>query len=262
MHLGLIGYGSIASTLLGLLDDRVKRITVLARAGRATVARTALPGVKAVDDVAELIAAGPDLVIECAGHAAVRDAGVPLLRAGIDVVVVSIGALSDDGLHEALRTAATQGKARMILPAGAVGGVDLLAALSGTGQVKVRYTGTKPPAAWRGTPADHLVDLDALVVPTPIFAGSAREAAQAYPKNANVAATLALAGAGFDATHVMLVADPTASGNTHSYSVRTPAANFEIRIDSQPSAGNAKTSVATIYSVLREIRNFLGPVVI
>ena len=66
----------------------------------------------------------------------------------------------------------------------------------------MRYRGAKPPAAWAGTPAAGIVDLDALEAPRVFFTGTAREAATAYPKNANVAATLALAGAGFEATAV------------------------------------------------------------
>ncbi|MGP6086377.1 aspartate dehydrogenase [Antarctobacter jejuensis] len=261
MQLGLIGYGSIASTLAGLLGDDVS-LTALARPGRGAAASQALPGATVVEDVEALIAAEPDMVVECAGQAAVRDSVPALLRAGIDVVVVSIGALADDTLHADLKHAATEGGARVILPAGAVGGIDLLSALSASGEAHVRYTGTKPPAAWKGTPAEDKLALDTLAEATVFFKGTAREAALGYPKNANVAATLALAGGGFDRMQVSLVADPAAPGNLHAYAVETPAARYEIRIENKPSTGNVKTSAATIYSVLREIRNRIGPMVI
>lgn len=256
MHLGLIGHGAIGGGILADLPEGVSRVTLLVRPGRVAPA-----GVTAVGDPASLLSARPDLVVECAGHGAVRDAVPGLLRAGIDTVVVSVGALADAGLETALRAAAAGG-GRLILPAGAVGGIDLLSALSGAGPVEVRYTGTKPPAAWRGTPAEALLDLDALSAPATFFEGTAREAASAYPKNANVAATLALAGAGFDATRVALVADPAAPGNLHACEVRSGIARFEIRVENRPSAGNARTSAATIHSALREIRNRIGPVVI
>jgi len=130
------------------------------------------------------------------------------------------------------------------------------------GKLEVSYRGIKPPAAWSGTLADKLMDLDHLSEETVIFSGSAREAASNYPKNANVAATIALAGAGFEATQTELVADPKATGNIHEYSVDCPLAHYTFRVESQPSSGNAKTSVTTVYSIMREITNRIGPIVI
>lgn len=106
------------------------------------------------------------------------------------------------------------------------------------------------------------MDLDRLTEATVFFAGTARQAARSYPKNANVAATLALAGAGFETTKVELVADPDAPGNGHAYEVQSPLARFSVTIENAASGGNAKTSVATVYSVLREIERVRAPVVI
>jgi len=272
MRLGLIGFGNIATALLGLLAEGapLEHLSVLVRPGAAPEARRRLNGELAaaargrrlVEDAAGLLADRPDLVVECAGHAAASAHAPAVLRAGVDVVLVSVGALADPALEAALRAAAAEGGARLVLPAGAVGAIDLLAALGAAGGLAVRYRGTKPPAAWAGTPAAGILDLAALAEPKVFFAGTAREAALAYPKNANVAATLALAGAGFEATEVELVADPSAPGNVHEYSVASPLANYTIRIENQPSPGNAKTSATTIYSVLREIRNRRGPVAI
>jgi aspartate dehydrogenase len=126
----------------------------------------------------------------------------------------------------------------------------------------VTYHGIKPPKAWAGTPAEQLCDLGRLTERTVFFRGTAREAARDFPRNANVAATLALAGAGFEATRVELVADPAAPGNVHSYDVRSKVAKFRVEIENLPSSGNVKTSVSTVYSVLREIRNRMESVVI
>lgn len=272
MRLGLIGFGNIATTLLGLLAEGapLEHLSVLLLPETAEGARRRLDGdLKAVakgytlvEDAAGLLADRPDLVVECAGHAAAAAHGPAVLRAGTDLVLVSIGALADPALEASLKTAAAEGGARLVLPAGAVGAIDLLSALGASGELKVRYRGTKPPAAWAGTPAAELLDLATLKEPKVFFSGNAREAATAYPKNANVAATLALAGAGFEATEVELMADPSAPGNVHEYSVASPLATYTIRIENKPSAGNAKTSATTIYSVLREIRNRLGPVAI
>lgn len=273
MRLGLIGFGNIATTLLGLMRQTglsVEDLTVLTLPEFADETRTRL-GAEFVDVAKDcgvvagaegLLSAQPDLVIECAGHAAVTAHVPPVLRAGTDVVIVSIGALADAALEASVRTAAAEGGARLILPAGAVGGIDLLSALGAAGGLRVRYRGTKPPKAWAGTPAEGLLDLPGLDERSVFFTGNARQAATDYPKNANVAATLALAGAGFEETQVELVADPEATGNSHEYSVESPLARYSIRIENQASAGNAKTSVTTVWSVLREIRNRIGPVAI
>ncbi len=269
MHLALIGYGNIAQSLMRLMSEpaapRPTRLTVIARPGRTDAARAALGDRLAYDVVEntdELLAAAPDFAIECAGHQAVAGTVVPLLRAGVECVVVSVGALADRALEAELHAAAGAGGVRMILPAGAIGGVDVLAALALGEDVSVTYRGIKPPAAWAGSAAEENINLNMVDRPHVIFSGTAREAASAYPKNANVAATLALAGAGFEETEVTLVADPDAPGNVHAFEVRAPSARVEMRIENLPSPGNARTSVSTIYSVLREVRNRIGPIAI
>lgn len=259
MRVGLIGYGNIGAALADLIArdrglDQVT-LTVLVRSGRETPFAT-------VYDPAALVAAAPDLVIECAGHGAVAGMGPDCLAAGLDTVIASIGALADASLHDRLITAAKAGGARLILPAGAIGGIDLLSALRPSGIASVIYEGRKPPAAWLGSPAEKACDLKDLQSATVFFEGTAREAALAYPKNANVAATLALAGTGFDETRVRLIADPDASGNTHSYSVTSGGADYRVEITGKPSPDNPRTSMATVYSLWREVANLRGPVAI
>lgn len=263
MHLGLIGYGTIARALLGVLAREgaaPARATVLTRPGGASAARAALaqdlPGrARVVTDAAALVAAGPDLVVECAGQSAVASHAAATLRAGIETMVVSIGALADPGLLAALERAAAEGGGRIILPAGAMGGIDLLSALRPSGITAVVYTGRKPPMAWAGTPAEDRLNLSTMTEPAVFFTGNARAAATQYPRNANVAATLALAGIGFEDTQVRLVADPGISRNVHEVSVTAGAADYTIRIEGHPSPGNPKTSLTTVYSIAREVMN-------
>lgn len=274
MRLGIIGFGNIASTLLDLLQQSnnatLEHLAVLCRSEQVDETRSQLAGANAgvahsvsvVTDAAGLVASDCDLVIECAAHQAVCDHVPALLKSGTDVVLVSIGSLADAQMEDTLRSAAVAGGSRLILPSGAIGGIDLLSALRAAGDVKVAYRGTKPPAAWRGTPAESALDLPSVQGSTVFFSGDARAAATEYPKNANVAATLALAGGGFEATRVELLADPQAPGNIHEYTVSSKVANYSIRIENLPSANNAKTSIATVYSVLREISNRMGPVAI
>ena len=255
MHLGLIGFGNIGQALLRVLAQEgsaPERLTMLVR----DPGRLALPaGADVVRVGVALAAARPDLVIECAGQGAVAAHVPDCLSGGCDTVVASVGALADDALHDTLRAVARAGKARLILPAGAVGAIDLLAALRPSGIARVRYTGRKPPLAWAGTPGVSGLDLGALPDAVTIFEGTARDAARLYPKNANVAATVALAGMGFDLTEVRLVADPAVSRNIHELSVQAGAADFTVKIEGHPSPDNPRTSLATVYSLARAVFN-------
>ena len=123
-------------------------------------------------------------------------------------MVISTGALADDDLRQRLCAVGSKHGAKVLIPAGAIAGLDGLGALKVSGLERVKYTSTKPPAAWHGTPAAEAWDLDTLTERKVIFSGIARDAARLYPKNANLAATVALAGLGLDDTEIELVADP------------------------------------------------------
>jgi len=218
MNIALIGCGAIGTALLECIKDdadlRVAAIVVPLEgtdAAQATGERLA-PQAAVVQAVP---GQGIDLVLEAAGHAAIEQHVVPALTRGVPAIVASVGALSAPSLLESLEAAARAGKTQVQLIAGAIGAIDALAAARIGGLDNVTYTGRKPPLAWSGTPAESAHDLSALKEETVIFAGTAREAARLYPKNANVAATVSLAGLGLDATQVRLIADPQVHENVH-----------------------------------------------
>jgi aspartate dehydrogenase len=193
-----------------------------------------------------------DVVVEAAGHEALTHYGTAALDQGSDLVVVSIGALAHQELWDSLRAAARRSK--IILPAGAVVGIDALAAARRGGVDEVFYAARKPPASLSSTlPTDK---------ETVVFEGNAREAALAFPKNANVAATIALAGVGFDDTRVRIVADPTVAENIHELKVRGAFGSFSMRVAGRPLPSNPKTSSLSAMSVLRCIENRQSAIVI
>ena len=140
------------------------------------------PSLDFVTTTAALIAANPDLVVECAGHSAVRDHVATILQAGQDVVIASIAALADEPLSDQIIVAERAAKSRIILPNGAIDGLDMLRALVLAGDVDVTYRGVKPPAAWKGSRAADLVNLDKLERAETFFVGPGRDAAIAFPK--------------------------------------------------------------------------------
>lgn len=249
LRIAFIGDGSIGRAARTALAANFALGPHLVRAGRGN-------GGDHVEQLGQLLAARPDLVVECAGHEAVRLHGAAVLRAGIPLMIVSIGVLADRVIEAELRAAEAEGGARLILPAGAIGGMDALAAAKLGGLERVTYRAIKPAAAWKGSPAEQAVELDALAAPTVFFRGTAREAAIAFPKNSNVAATVALAGLGFDATTVELVADPHSCRNVHEICFEGSDGTGRIEIEGRPSPDNPRTSLLTAHSVAREVLNF------
>lgn len=261
---GLIGCGGIARDVVTAVqtEKTVHIVGALARPGRAAAARSRLAGIEIVETLDALIARKPTLIAEVAGQSAVTEHGEAVLHAGIDLVVISVGALADPALLARLKAAAIAGHARILLPAGAIGGIDAIAAMKVAGLTLVRYRSRKPPAAWRGSPAEHVADLGALTERTLLYTGSAGEAALRYPQNANVAAAVALAGLGFEATKVELVADPAAPGNVHEIEAEGAAGRFAIQLEGKPSRSNPKTSALAAMSVARALINAGATIVI
>jgi aspartate dehydrogenase len=267
MPVALIGCGGIAQDVLTVLrsaDDtnRVRIVGALARPGRTAAARNGLVEIDVVTSLDELLSRRPALVAEVAGQGAVVEHGEAVLRRGVDLLVISIGALADMSLLARLRSAAEDCNSRILLPAGAIGGIDAIAAMRLAGLATVRYRSRKPPAAWRGSPAEQVTDLGTLTRQVVLYKGTAGEAALLYPQNANVAAAVALAGLGFDATEVELVADPDAPGNVHEIEAEGAAGRFAIQLQGKPSRSNPKTSALAAMSVARALINAQATIVI
>lgn len=256
----IVGFGAIGKRVAALLREgggRGRVATVLLRPGSAAAGAAEGAGLRVVTDPAALLSSGPGLVVECAGQEALAAHGPALLGAGVDLVAASIGALADAALERALKQAAQRSGAALLLPAGAVGGIDALAAMRLAGLERVTYRSRKPPAAWAGSPAEDLVDLTALTEPAVFYRGAARAAAARFPKNANVAATVALAGLGFEATAVELVADPGSGANVHEIEAEGASGRFSIRLEGRPDPDNPRTSALTALSLVRAVRNHL-----
>jgi aspartate dehydrogenase len=264
---GLIGCGGIAQDVVTALrgeeiGDEVQIVGVLARPGRSDAARRKFSDIDVFEAIDDLVERGPDIIAEVASQQAVADYGEAVLGGGIDLLVISVGALAEPALLDRLKGAAQATHRRVLLPAGAIGGIDALAAMRVGGLTSVRYRSRKPPAAWRGSPAEQVVDLDTLAKPTVLYTGSAREAALLYPQNANVAAAVALAGLGFERTQVELVADPDAPGNVHEIEAEGVAGRFAIQLQGRPSRTNPKTSALAALSVARALVNEQAAIVI
>lgn len=256
-RIALIGWGAIGQGIARVLAAQnrtdVGLVAILVRDKAQLASQFQAQAALFVDSLDALLAAQPSLVCECAGHGAVDAYAEAVLRAGVDTLLVSVGALSDATRAHRLETAAAQSGSQLLLAGGAVGGLDWLSAARTAGLVAVTYRGRKPPMAWAGTVAETLLDLSTMESAQVFFTGTAREAANAFPKNANVAATVGLASMGMDATRVELIADPAVTDNVHEIEAKSAAGTMHIRLSGKPDPLNPRTSMITAHSVVRVI---------
>ena len=243
----LIGFGAIAEEMLRSLElrgDLPALAGVLVRAPRLAQAREqAADRFAVVESIEALLDLEPGVVIECAGHGAVTEYGARVLERGALLLVASVGALATPGLAAQIQGAAAPG-AQILIPSGAVAGIDGLLAARTAGLSRVSYTSVKPPQAWQGMPAERRETF---------FEGSAREAALRYPQNANVGATVAFAGLGLDRTRVSLVSDPQASGPLGIIEAEGDFGRMRFETLAYASR-NPKTSTLTAHSLLMALR--------
>ncbi|NVK43003.1 MAG: aspartate dehydrogenase [Oceanospirillaceae bacterium] len=258
-HLMMIGFGAMAREVVALLPDDLKlRWLVVPANGVAAVQAELGDGVRvisAVDALNEACDGTPDLVVECAGQGAIREHGEAVLSRGWDLGVISVGAFADSALLDRLQSAAVAGNAHIYALAGAIAGIDGIAAAKEGGLDEVVYTSRKSPKSWKGSPAEQLVDLDSINEPTVFYRGTAREAALQFPANANVAATIALAGIGMDETRVELMVDPGIARNQHQIRACGRFGEMKIELSGLPLESNPKTSTLAALSVVRACRH-------
>jgi aspartate dehydrogenase len=250
----LIGFGAIGQAILARLQHHtaVRVNSVVVRPAQVQKLQQQLGN--AVQVSAE-VPPGCQLLLECAGHEALTLHVVPALEKGIECAVLSVGALSDPELLAKIEAAAVRGGTQIHLLSGAIGGIDAIAAAKLEGITSVTYIGRKPPAGWKGSAAETLIDLNRISTAQVFFNGTARQAAALFPKNSNVAATVSLAGIGLDKTTAQLIADPNVTENIHEVEVIGAFGIMKLSMQGKPLAENPRTSALTVMSALRFLNN-------
>jgi aspartate dehydrogenase len=254
-RVALAGLGAVGAELARAITHDLGTATVTAVAvrdvGRARALLDALGCDAAIVPLDEL-GEHADVVIEALPPELLREVAAPALERGVDVVVLSCGALLD--AWDLVDVAAANG-ARLHVPSGAVLGLDGIRAAAEGPIRSVRIVTRKPVAGLLGGAyvTAHHPDLADLTAARLVFAGSARAAIAHFPANVNVAVAVSLAGIGPDRTQVEIHADPTVTRNTHLIEVDAEAARFSITVEGVPSA-NPRTGRLTALSVLALLR--------
>jgi aspartate dehydrogenase len=254
------GLGAIGLTLARALDAGVEGLRLVAVSARDRQKAAAnLARFKAPPAIVGLsgLAAEAEIVVEAAPAAVFEQIVGPAVARGRIAVVSSVGALLPR-MHLVEQAKAAGG--RIIVPTGALLGLDAVRAAAEGAVESVTLVTRKPPRGLAGAPylEEHGIDVLAVIAPTRIFAGSAREGAKGFPANVNVAAALALAGIGPDRTRLEIWADPTVTRNTHTVTVEADTVRLTMTIENVPSAENPRTGRITPLSLLACLRGLVS----
>lgn len=261
MTVAIAGLGAIGLPLARALDAGVDGLHLIAVASRDKVkARASLAGFQAPPRIVEIAdLAEADIVVEAAPSAIFEQIAMPVLEAGRIFIPSSAGALLPR-MH--LAKLARRTGARIVVPTGALLGLDAVRAAAEGPIDSVSIETRKPPMGLIGAPylEKHGIDVMDLTQPLLVFQGNALDAAAGFPANVNVAAALALAGIGPIRTQVRIWADPGITRNIHTIHVEAEAARFTMTIENVPSIQNPKTGRLTALSLLACLRGLVSTV--
>jgi aspartate dehydrogenase len=260
LRVGLAGLGGVGLEVARkLIDGVVPGLTLVAVSVRdADKARRNLPQLG--DMIAlrtyETLADDCDIVVECLPPEHFRDIAISAIDKGRLFMPLSVAQLLDN--WDLVARAKEKG-ARILVPTGALIGLDAVRAAAEGNIKSVTMITRKPPGGLDGAP--HLVknniSVKNLKEPLKVFDGSAREGARGFPANVNVAAALSLAGIGPDRTRLEIWADPALTRNTHRIEVESEVARFSMSIEGVPSA-NPRTGKIVALSTLAALRGLVS----
>ena len=262
---GIGGLGTVGFEVARRIDGgEIDGLTLCAVSARDHArARERIAGFRTPVDVvaAGELAEHADIVVESAPAAVFREIAEPPIRAGKTLVAISAGALLD---HADLVEIARATGAQIVVPSGAVMGLDAVRGAAESGIESVTMITRKPPRGLAGAPylVEHGIDVGGLDAPLKVFEGSAREAARGFPANVNVAAALGLAGVGPQDTRIEIWADPGVTRNTHEIRLEAETVRFHLRIENVPSRENPRTGRSVAPSVVAALRRFVAPLVV
>lgn len=265
LRLGIAGLGAIGMAVARKIDSGavpgIALSAIAVRDRQKAAAKLAdfqsKPQVMSLSDLAD----HADVVLECVPGALFAEVARPTIEKGRIFMPLSVGQLLE---HMDLVERARVTGARIIVPTGALAGLDAIRAIAEGEVESVRIRTRKPPQGLEGAPylKSQGISLQGLTEPLRVFEGSAREAIRGFPANVNVAVALSLAGIGPDRTRIEIWADPGVTRNTHTIEAVSSSSNLTVTIENIPSPENPATGKVTALSALAALRRLTAPLVV
>jgi aspartate dehydrogenase len=250
--IGIVGCGALGRGVLTAVAQRKLNVPVAGVTSRtAETAQAFLAGLPDPPPYLELdeLIARADLIVETAGGHVVAELARRTFAAGKDLLVISMGALLD---HPDLIDLAREKNCRLILPSGAIAGLDAIKGASEGEIDHVTITTRKPLRSLEGAP------LASLTEETELYSGPVRAAVKGFPASVNIAACVAMAGIGPDKTTIRISAVPGLKRNTHTVDVEGEFGSLTLTIANAVSE-NPRTGRLTSMSIVRTIRDLTDP---
>ena len=196
-----------------------------------------------------------DIILECASKGAVKEYGKKIIKSKKDLIVLSVGAFSDEGYLRELQNLLKLNNTRILIPTGAIAGLDSIRSVKKYLNTVTIVT-TKNPKSLVGAPyfKSSKIRIDEISKETVLFEGNAADAIELFPANVNVAVSIALAGIGLVKTQVKIVADPTLSVNKHEIVGEGAFGKLHIVVQNIPSPSNPRTSYLASLSAIECLR--------
>jgi aspartate dehydrogenase len=250
LKVGIVGMGVIGHRVAEALTRGIPGTALVG----VSVRNTATAGAYPVRPLPELIERA-DLIVEAATQASLREFGPAVLAAGKHLMVLSVGALV--GVLDEWARLAEKHACRILVPSGAIAGLDGVKGAREGAITAVTMETRKPPRGLAGAPyiEQHRIDLEAITTETLIFEGPASEAVRAFPANVNVVAALSLAGIGPEKTRIRIFASPEQPLNRHRITVQGEFGRLTIEIENVPSE-NPRTGKLSYLSTIAFLRDF------
>ena len=250
LKIGIVGMGVIGRRVADALTRGIPGTTLVGVSVRRPATATGYP-VLALDQLIERA----DLIVEAATQAALREFGPAVLSAGKHLMVLSVGALV--GVLDGWAALAEKHGCRILVPSGAIAGLDGVKGAREGAITSVTMETRKPPRGLAGAPyiEQQRIDLDRIATETLIFEGPATEAVRGFPANVNVVAALSLAGIGPERTRIKIYAVPGQERNQHRITVEGEFGTLRIEVENVPSENprTGRLSYLSAIAMLREL---------
>lgn len=256
IRLAIAGCGKLGNILTDAWRDRLlpeyEIVGVLGRNREHARSMAGKAGCPAFETIEELLEAKPDYVAEMASVQLVKDIGEKVLRAGVNLVVLSIGAFADEAFYDRIKDTARENGVKVHIASGAIGGFDVLRTVSLMGQVKTEMVTRKGPKSLQNTPVfreELLEDQEE----SQVFDGNTKEAIRLLPTKVNVSVAASLATAGTEKTRFHIFSVPGMEGDDHKITAETDGVTAVVDIYS-------KTSDIAAWSVVALLQNLVSPI--
>ena len=238
---GLIGCGAIGTLIAEAVERRLVICDELILYDYALEKAETLKSLlrfptTVVLNLDEMLKRRPTVIVEAASQQAAREYMSKIVAEGIDLIVMSSGALLGLNVQSS----------KVHVPSGAIGGLDALSSAALAGVNEVALTSRKNP---------HALDMDN-EEPKIVYEGSAEEAARLFPREMNVAATLALTVKPAK-VRVRVVSDPNVQRNTHEIQVKWRFGEMFLRFANDPHPENPRTSALAAWSAIKLLQTLL-----